>query len=124
LLARLGFVYKKPKHVPGKIDLEKQAKFIAEHEKLRENKGKNDPALHGVPVKRFVDACHPQYNSIPSYGWIRRDFAGTPWKEKSNGGRKRVNIHGAINIETLGTVIDFAKSVNKESSLRLSRVYQ
>jgi transposase len=111
LLARLNFVYKKPKHVPGKLDPVKQAEFIAEYEKLRENKGKNDPIY-------FADACHPQYNSIPAYGWIRR---GKEKHLKSNGGRKRVNIHGAINIETLGTVIDFAKSVNKESSLRLFR---
>ena len=30
-----------------------------------------------------------------------------------------MNIHGAVNIESLNIVTDFAKSVNKESSLRL-----
>jgi len=39
----------------------------------------------------------------------------------SNGGRKRVNINGAVNIMTLETVTDFTKSVNKEYSLRLCR---
>ena len=65
LLARLGFVYKKPKHVPGKLDPEKQKAFVEEYEKLLETKGENDPIY-------FVDATHPQHNSIPAYGWIRR----------------------------------------------------
>jgi transposase len=111
LLHRLGFSYKKPTHVPGKLDPAKQAEFLDEYEKLRKNKGKNDPVY-------FADACHPQHNSIPAYGWIRR---GKEKTLKSNGGRKRVNIHGAVNITTLETVTDFTKSVNKESSLRLFR---
>jgi len=109
LLARLGFVYKKPKHVPGKLDPEKQKVFVADYEKLLETKGENDPVY-------FVDACHPQQNSIPAYGWIRR---GKEKLLKSNGGRKRVNIHGGVNIHSMDTVVDFTKSVNKESSLRL-----
>ena len=36
LLHRLGFVYKKPKHVPGKLDPQKQEEFVAEYEKLLE----------------------------------------------------------------------------------------
>lgn len=109
LLHRLHFVYKKPKHVPGKLDPVTQSVFVEEYETLRKTKGKNDPIY-------FVDASHPQYNSIPACGWIRR---GTDKTLKSNGGRKRVNIHGAVNISTLETVMDFPKKVNKETSLRL-----
>jgi len=109
LLHRLGFSYKKPKHVPGKLDPVKQAAFVAEYEILRKTKGKNDPIY-------FADACHPQHNSIPAYGWIRR---GKEKYLKSNGGRKRVNIHGAVNMKSHDIVTDFAKSINKESSLRL-----
>jgi transposase len=111
LLHRIGFVYKKPKHVPGKLDPEKQEAFLAEYEKLRKTKGKNDPIY-------FADACHPQHNSVPAYGWIR---CGVEKELKSNGGRKRVNIHGAINVATIETVTDFTKTVNGESSLRLFR---
>jgi transposase len=111
LLHRLGFVYKKPKHVPGKLDPEKQKEWLAEYKKLLETKGKNDPVYFG-------DASHPQFNSIPSYGWIRR---GKEKYLKSNGGRKRVNIHGAVNIKTKEIVTDFPKSVNKESTDRLCR---
>jgi transposase len=109
LLHRLGFVYKKPKHVPGKLDPAKQEAFVEAYESLRKTKDRNDPIY-------FVDACHPQHNSIPAYGWIR---CGKVKMLKSNGGRKRVNIHGAVNIGTLDTVVDFTKTVNKESSLRL-----
>jgi len=73
--------------------------------------GKNDPVY-------FFDACHPQHNSIPAYGWIRR---GTDQLLPSNGGRKRVNIHGVLNIHTIETVVEFTFSVTKESTLRLCR---
>ena len=109
LLHRLGFSYKKPKHVPGKLDPEKQDVWLAEYRKLLKTKGKHDPVY-------FADASHPQHNSIPAYGWIRR---GKDKHLKSNGGRKRVNIHGAVNIKSHDIVTDFAKSINKESSLRL-----
>jgi transposase len=111
LLHRLGFSYKKPKHVPGKLDPKKQEAFLEEYRKLRKTKGKNDPVY-------FADACHPQHNSMPAYGWIRR---GKDKELKSNSGRKRVNINGAVNIDTLEIATDFTKSVNKESSLRLFR---
>ena len=42
LLHRLGFVYKKPKHIPGKLDPNAQAEFLAEYEKLRKTQGKTD----------------------------------------------------------------------------------
>ena len=109
LLHRLGFSYKKPKHVPAKLDPDKQKAFIAKYRRLRRTKGEHDPVY-------FADACHPQYNSVPACGWIRR---GKDKHLKSNGGRKRVNIHGAVNIESLNIVTDFAKSITKESSLRL-----
>jgi transposase len=111
LLHRLGFSYKKPKHVPGKLDPASKEAFLQEYAKLQQTKGKNDPIY-------FADACHPQYNSIPAYGWIRR---GKDKELKSNSGRKRVNIHGAVDITTKEIVTDFTKSVNKESSLRLCK---
>ena len=114
LLHRLGFVYKKPKHVPGKLDPAKQKAFLAEYKKLRKNKDENDPIY-------FADVVHPQFNSIPAYGWIKR---GKDKELKSNGGRKRVNINGAIDIDTLEMVTDFAKSINNASSLRLFKKFE
>jgi hypothetical protein len=40
LLHRLGFVDKKPKHVPGKVDPAKQAAFLAEYENSVKTRGK------------------------------------------------------------------------------------
>ncbi|MCL2116993.1 MAG: IS630 family transposase [Planctomycetaceae bacterium] len=109
LLHRLGLVDKKPKHVLGKLDPAKQAEFIAAYEKLRKNQGKNDPVYFG-------DGCHPQFNSIPAFGWIRR---GVEKELKSNCGRERVNIHGAVDIDTLETVTDCTDSINSQSTMCL-----
>ena len=57
LLHRLNFVYKKPKHVLGKLDPAKQEEFLSEYAKLRKTKGKNDPVY-------FADAVHPPHDSI------------------------------------------------------------
>ena len=109
LLHRLGFSYKKPTHVPGKQDLSKQQGFLEEYEKLKDNKSENDPIY-------FADATHPQHNSIPSYGWIKR---GQEKELKANCGRQRLNINGAINIETLEPVTGFYDTINAQSTIDL-----
>ncbi len=109
LLHRIGFVYKKPKIIPGKADAEAQEKFIEDYAEIKENKGKNDPIY-------FMDGTHPQHNTMASYGWIRRG----EFKEiKSNTGRQRVNINGAINIESLSSVIRMDESINAQSTVLL-----
>ena len=44
----------------------------------------------------FMDAVHPQHNPVLGYGWIKR---GEDHQVKSNTGRRRVNINGAIDLE-------------------------
>lgn len=109
LMHTLGFSYKKPKIVPGKADPEAQREYLEGYEKLKENKGKNDPIY-------FMDGVHPQHNTQASYGWIKR---GEEKEIKSNSGRQRLNINGAINIETMrcATVMDDA--VNADSTIEL-----
>ncbi len=109
LLHRLGFSYKKPKHVPGKQDPAKQHVFIEEYEHLKASKGENDPIY-------FADATHPQHNSIPSYGWIKK---GKEKELKANCGRQRLNINGAINIETLEPVTGFYETINAQAAIHL-----
>ena len=53
LLHRMGFVYKKPKVVPGKAEAEAQHAFLSKYETLKQNKGPDDPIY-------FMDAVHPQ----------------------------------------------------------------
>ena len=90
LLARLGFEYRKPKAVPRVADAAKQAEFIAFYEHLLN-------ALPGDEAVYFADAVHPEYQSKPSHGWVRK---GTKPALQTTSGRGRVNIHGALNLET------------------------
>lgn len=109
LLHRLKFSYKKPKHVPGKQDPAMQEVFLCEYEQTKADKGKNDPVY-------FADATHPQHNSVPSYGWIKK---GCEKELKANCGRQRLNINGAIDIETLEPVTDFYDTINCDSTIDL-----
>ena len=109
LLHRLDFSYKKPTHVPGKQDPARQHAFIDEYDQIKANKGENDPVY-------FADATHPQHNSIPSYGWIKK---GKEKKLKANCGRQRLNINGAINIETMEPVTGFYDTINAQASIDL-----
>ena len=109
LLHRLGFVYKKPKLVPGKADPEAQEAHLAKYEELKKNKGEND-------VICFMDAVHPQHNPVLSYGWIKR---GEEHEVPSNSGRQRVNINGAIDLERLEPIVRFDDSINADSTIAL-----
>ena len=109
LLHRLGYVYKKPKLVPGKADPLAQEAFLAEYEKLKQDKGENDPVY-------FMDAVHPQHNPVIACGWIKR---GQDRAVRSNTGRRRVNINGAIDLERLEPVVRFDDTINTDSSIAL-----
>ena len=106
---RLGFSYKKPSHTPGKQDPLKQIEFLKIYEELKANKSSEDPIY-------FADATHPQHNSVPAYGWIKK---GKEKELKANSGRQRLNINGAINIETLEISVDFYETINYLSTLDL-----
>jgi len=54
--------------------------------------------VDGLNISYFMDGTHPQHNTVSSYGWIKR---GEEKETKSNSGRQRLNINGAINIETM-----------------------
>jgi transposase len=109
LLHRLGYSYKKPKHVPGKADAAAQEAFIDEYRRLKASKAENDVIL-------FADATHPQHNSSPSYGWIR---TGVDKDVKANCGRQRLNINGVIDIETFEPTVDFYDTINAQSTIDL-----
>src|SRR6266702_1062490 len=89
LLHRMKFTYKKTKVIPGKVNIEKQEQFKGEYELLKTTK-KTENKIY------FVDANHPQHNNRPIYGWI---YKGEEKVIKTNSGRKRINLNGAVNIE-------------------------
>lgn len=86
-----NFSYKKPKITP-KADPERQEAFIEAYHKMS-----NQAALDGDPVL-FGDSVHPSQQTRPAYGWIKK---GQDKIIEVNSGRKRLNIMGAISLETM-----------------------
>jgi len=109
LLHSLDFRYKKPRHIPGKANIEAQLEFINAYEKLKQNK-KEDDRIY------FMDGVHPLHNSQPAYGWIKK---GTEMVIQSNTGRQRINLNGAYNLEDHKVTIQETDSINAQSTVSL-----
>lgn len=109
VLRRLGYSYKKAKAVPGKADVARQEAFIEDYRKLKENSEGGDPIL-------FADATHPLHNPVVGCGWIKR---GEEYPIKSNTGRRRLNVNGAIDISTMTAQIRFDDTVDAASCIAL-----
>jgi transposase len=109
LLNRLNFTYHKPKHVPGKLDRDKQKAFLRYYRWLRKYKCENAIFLFG-------DACHPRGNGEPSRGWI---YKGEEKQLKSNCGREHLNLNGVIDIDSLDWIITMPDRVNRWSMIEL-----
>lgn len=109
LLHELGFVYKKPKHVPGKADAVRRAEFAL---RLQELMAQKSP---GARVY-FMDATHPQYNSVPAYGWILK---GADKELPANCGRQRLNLNGAIDAESHEATVINSPTIDADSTLEL-----
>jgi transposase len=109
-LKRLDDVYKKPTLTPGQHpDVAVQQAFIENYQRLKENKGKDDPIY-------FMEGVHPRHNPVAAYGWIKR---GTDKTMESNTGRSRVNINGAVDVARLKVVVEFGEAVNAQSTIAL-----
>lgn len=111
ILHKLGFTYKKPKLVPGKADAKAQEAFLDELETLKSELDKNDEII-------YMDGVHPQHNSKPSYGWIKKGVEKTL---RANTGRQRININGALNADNLDVTIKIDDAVNAQSTIELFR---
>lgn len=109
LLHRLKFTYKKSKLVPAKADKEKQEHFLKQLEELRASKGKDDPVL-------YMDGVHPQHNTMLAYGWIKK---GQDNIIKSNTGRQRININGALDADTHAVITREDERINAQSTIAL-----
>lgn len=109
LLHRLNYEYKKPKLVPGNPDHDAQEIFSEQYEEFMLNKPDNIEVL-------FMDAVHPQHNTMAAYGWIKR---GEKREIQTNSGRERLNLHGAMNAETLELTVIESETVDAESTIQL-----
>jgi transposase len=112
LLHRLGYSYKKPHRQPGKHPpVEDQHAWVEKYQNLKDTKASGDVIV-------FMDAAHPQHNPVLGDGWIKR---GKRHAIQSNTGRQRLNINGAINIETLELTYRFDETIDAVSTIALLR---
>lgn len=107
VLHRLGFVYKKCRHIPSKADEAKQLAFVEAYHELKQQKQPEDKVL-------FVDGCHPHHNSLLAYGWILK---GEEHLIPANTGRKRLNINGALDPDTLEVITRSDETLNADSTI-------
>jgi len=110
LLHRLNFSYKKTKVIPGKHNPEKQEQFKKGYEELKKNKKPEDKIY-------FLDACHPHHNNRPFYGWI---YKGEEKSIKTNSGRERLNLNGALNLEAMDITVLSEETIDRHAMMRLS----
>lgn len=109
LLHRLGFAYKQIIGIPGGLNVEKQMAFIKEYQTLKENKKEDEVILFG-------DGVHPTHNLHKTKAWIKK---GEEKQVRTNTGRKRLNINGALNIETMIPVTHFSETINAQTTMEL-----
>jgi transposase len=109
LLHSIGFVYKKTKRIPGKADADKQEAWLKEVYEAAK------AAMQPGDQLYFADGVHPQYNVEVAYGWIEK---GTEKEVRSNTGRKRLNVNGAINLNH-EVVFRDDDSINADSAIAL-----
>ena len=109
LLHRLGFCYKKPKVAPHPADPDAQVAFIKMYEGLM-NTLPADEAVY------FADAVHPEYAAKPGYGWVKRGAEPALRPVETRG---RVNIHGALCLETFDVPFVEPLRVDGQSAVQL-----
>ena len=109
LLHRLGLEYHKPEVIPRNLDEGKQKAFIESYDKLLNSLPDDEAVL-------FVDAVHPTHAA-------RLSAAGRQNRRSSaieqTSGRQRINIHGAIDLETGQTRMIEAETIDAASTIRL-----
>jgi transposase len=109
LLHRLGLEYHKPDVIGRKLDAEKQQAFIEGYEKLLNALGPDEAVL-------FLDAVHPTHAARPVGCWAPKE---DNLAIEQTSGRQRINIHGALNLETGETRMIEAETIDAASTIRL-----
>ena len=109
LLHRLKLVYRKPDLVSAKLDPARQEAFIADYERLLTGLGSDEAVV-------FADAVHPTHQARAVGCWA-------PAEEKiviaPASGRDRLNIHGAVNLETGQTQMLEVAAADAQSTILL-----
>jgi len=114
MLNRLGMTWHKPKVIPRKLDDARQKAFIENYAKLLKDLPGNETVL-------FADAVHPTHAARPAGCWAPTQ--ATLAIEQSSG-RQRINIHGAIDLETGQTRMIEVHTVDAASTISLLEAIQ
>jgi transposase len=109
LLHRLGMEHRKPKAISRKLDPAKQAAFIKAYEHLMNQLSTDEAVI-------FADAAHPTHAVRPVGCWAPKE---APVAVEQSSGRDRLNIHGAIDLETGQTIIKDVLTVDALSTIML-----
>ncbi len=109
MLHRLGFEYLKPEAIGRRLDPEKQKAFIEAYENTLNSLGPDEAVL-------FVDAVHPTHAARPVGCWAP---AEADLAIEQTSGRQRLNVHGAIDLETGKTAMIDVETVDAASTIRL-----
>ncbi len=109
LLHRLGLEYHKPAVISRKLDEKTQKAFIAAYENTLNSMGDDEVVV-------FVDAVHPTHAARPVGCWAPRE---QKLAIEQTSGRERINIHGAIDLETGQTRMIQAQTIDAMSTIRL-----
>ena len=109
LLHRLGMEHRKPKAISRKLDPVKQQVFIAKYEALLDQL----PANEARDLRRCGASDHA---ARPLRRWAPKDMQlAVP----QTSGRERMNVHGAIDLETGNTRMLEVATVNAVSTIML-----
>ena len=109
LLHRLGLEYHKPEVIPRRLDEAKQKAFIEGYEKLLNSLGDDEAVL-------FADAVHPTHAARAVGCWAPKEET---LAIEQTSGRQRLNIHGAIDLESGQTRMMEVETVDASSTIRL-----
>jgi transposase len=109
LLHRLGLEYRKPEVISRRLNEETQKAQIAAYENLLNSIGDDETVL-------FIDAVHPTHAARPVGCWAPKE---QNLAIEQTSGRERINIHGAIDLETGQTRMIEAETIDAISTIRL-----
>jgi transposase len=108
LLTRLNFSYKLTVLIPGKLDPKAQKAWLKKYTRIKKNLKEDEVIL-------FHDGVHPTHNPHKTKAWIKK---GQDKQIKTNTGRARLNINGALDIENMKVVTHFSETINADEVIK------
>lgn len=108
------FSYKKPKGTPARFSPFLQEEFIKQYNELKAKLNPNEVIL-------FMDSVHPTQETKITYGWIR---TGAEKLIATVSGRKRINLTGAINLNTMEVLTREYETINGSATVNFLKAVE